>query len=410
MFQGDVVQPGTFGRLTCSGIVTSHVELPPLTYLSFDSLSEGVGASQVLLYVEALARRGLQVRLHTFEKVPPSETLESRLRAQGVNWFVHQFGAFGPAGGLRRVAVGAAAVRGAELVHARSALPAACALLGRPGSWIWDMRGFWSDERIELGGMQRGATVERVVRLIEHRAALSAEVIITLAAAAIPVIAERYGEAVARKARVIPTCVDLERFALSELLPPPVRLLISGTLNARYDVDGMLRFAAQLARQLPVTLYVLCPDPSRFESRLRSAGAVVDKAEPSEMPTRVASAHVGLSLLKPAPTPASKASVPTKLGEFLACGRPIVVSKDLGDMEELLARYDCGVVVRDSTDDELERCAAELARLLQDPSTAKRCRALAEDNFSLDHGVSSLIQAYKSACSQTGPGQQSVPT
>ena len=48
------------------------MNLPPLTYLTFDSLAEGVGASQVLAYVERLADRGLDVRLHTFEKTAPA--------------------------------------------------------------------------------------------------------------------------------------------------------------------------------------------------------------------------------------------------------------------------------------------------------------------------------------------------
>ncbi len=75
------------------------------------------------------------------------------------------------------------------------------------------------------------------------------------------------------------------------------------------------------------------------------------------MPALVTQAHVGFSLLKPGVTPASKASVPTKLAEFLACGRPIAVSRHLGDMDELIRRYDCGVVIRDTSDDELRaRC------------------------------------------------------
>ena len=96
------------------------MELPPLTYLSFDSLSEGVGASQVLPYVEGLARRGLQVRLHTFEKTAPSEMLRRRLQEQGVSWSIHPFGTLGTAGGLGAVARAAVAVRGAQLLHARS--------------------------------------------------------------------------------------------------------------------------------------------------------------------------------------------------------------------------------------------------------------------------------------------------
>src|SRR5687768_17448837 len=49
------------------------MSMPPVTYLTTDSLAEGVGASQVLSYVERLADRGLEIVLHTFEKAAPPE-------------------------------------------------------------------------------------------------------------------------------------------------------------------------------------------------------------------------------------------------------------------------------------------------------------------------------------------------
>jgi glycosyltransferase involved in cell wall biosynthesis len=370
------------------------MDLPTLTYLSIDSLSEGVGASQVLPYVEGLARRGLPVELHTFERAAPPERLQLRLKQGGVVWVPHRFGLAGPAGGLGRVLRGARAVRGAELVHSRSDLPAASALLARSGHWVWDMRGFWADEKIEVGALRPGSPEDRAMRAIERRSARSAGAILTLASAAIPVLIARHGQAVEHKTRVIATCVDLARFAPREAPPRPVRLLISGTLNARYDVAGMTRFARHLARRLPMQLEVLCPDPARWEALLLSEGAVLGKAEPSEMPAHVAASHAGLALLRQS-TVANRASMPTKLGEFLACGRPVVVSPGIGDMDQLLARYDCGISVDPASDDALEVGAAELERLLGDPALPGRCRSLAEDHFNLDHAVSSLLDVYR---------------
>jgi glycosyltransferase involved in cell wall biosynthesis len=373
------------------------MDLPRLTYLSFDSVTEGVGASQVLPYVRGLTRRGVQLSLHTFEKTPPGEDLRLSLRKEGITWAAHPFGGPGARGGLSRVVRGALAVRGAALLHARSDLPAGCALLSRAQTWVWDMRGFWADERIDLGTLRVGSPEDRVMRAIERGAARSAATILTLAASAVPVLVERHGPAVGSKVRVIPTCVDLERFLPNELPPPPVRLLISGTLNNRYDVEGMVRFAKHLQRRLPVQLEVLCPEPSRWKALLLSEGALLDKADVSEMPARVARAHAGLALLKPSTTVANKASMPTKLAEFLACGRPVIVSSGLGDMDQLLARYDCGVPIDKGSDAALEGAAAELERLLADPSTPSRCRSLAEDHFSLDRAITSLLAAYQAA-------------
>ena len=143
------------------------IDLPPLTYLSVDSLQEGVGASQVLPYVEALSWQGMTVRLHSLEKGRPSPAIGDRLEAAGVSWHPHPWGQGGPTAGLARLVRGATYLRSAELVHARSDIPAGSALLARRPTWIWDMRGFWADERIELGLLRPGSPEERFMRWIE---------------------------------------------------------------------------------------------------------------------------------------------------------------------------------------------------------------------------------------------------
>jgi hypothetical protein len=371
------------------------MSLPPLTYLTFDSLAEGVGASQVLPYVEGLVRRGMQVTLHSFEKVPPTPELQARLAASDVRWAPHRFGRSGAAGGLSRVARGAVVLRGAELVHARSDLPAASALLARREAWLWDMRSFWADERIELGLLRAGSIEERVMRRVERGAAASAHRIVTLAEAAAPVLVERHGPAVRQKVRVVTTCVDLGRFPLQDPPPAePVRLLLSGTLNSRYDVPVMVRLAEVLGRRRPVELEVLCPDPGRWEGVLRSAGATIGQAAPAEMPQRVGAVHAGLSVLRSSPGVASRASMPTKIGELLACGRPVVVSGGLGDMDALVRGFDCGVVLPGDSEEALDRAAGELERLVEDPGAPGRCRAAAEASFDLERGVEALLEAY----------------
>ena len=228
------------------------MDLPPLTYLSVDAMSEGVGASQVLPYVEALSRRGMTVTLHSLEKGRPSTAVADRLDQAGVRWRPHSWGRGGSMAGLARLVKGAAYLRGAELVHARSDIPAGSALLARCPAWVWDMRGFWADERIEAGLLRPGSVQERMMRVIERGAARNAAGIVTLAASAIDVLEQRHGPAVRDKAQVITTCVDLERFRLSPMPEAPqLRLLMAGTLNDLYDVPLMLRLVDELRRRRP---------------------------------------------------------------------------------------------------------------------------------------------------------------
>ena len=101
----------------------------------------------------------------------------------------------------------------------------------------------------------------------------------------------------------------------------------------------------------------------------------------------------GVSVCKMDAGPSLAAAMPTKIGEFLACGRPIVVNKGLGDMDQFIDEFDAGVVL-DGSSSNLVESASRLANLLLDSDTPRRCRALAEKYFSMDVGASKYLDLY----------------
>jgi glycosyltransferase involved in cell wall biosynthesis len=115
------------------------------------------------------------------------------------------------------------------------------------------------------------------------------------------------------------------------------------------------------------------------------------------MPAQVRAAHVGLSILRDDCPAANWAAAPTKVAEFLACGRPVVVNAGLGDFGELLPSHRAGVVLDGTSDDALERGAEALLGLLADPDTPARCRRLAAKHFDLDEAVDRLLATYHRA-------------
>ena len=89
--------------------------------------------------------------------------------------------------------------------------------------------------------------------------------------------------------------------------------------------------------------------------------------------------------------------MPTKIGEFLASGRPVVVNQGLGDLNQLLTDYDCGVILPDDTSESIGAGADSVERLVFDPDTPARCRKLAQDKFRLETGIDQLVEIYKLA-------------
>ena len=55
-----------------------------VTYITIDSLSEGVGSSQVTPLMKRLSSAGLKINLISFEKQPPSAELVKSFQSLGV--------------------------------------------------------------------------------------------------------------------------------------------------------------------------------------------------------------------------------------------------------------------------------------------------------------------------------------
>ncbi len=368
--------------------------LPRVTYLSVDPVTSTVGASQVLAYVERLAERGVGVDLHSFEH-HVDESIAENLARRGVVWTPHRFGGRGARAGFGRVARLARSIRGADLVHARSDMAAAAAMWSGAEHWLWDVRSFWADQKVATGVFSARSPQARVFQRIERRAAVGSRHVVALTQSAIDELDRRYDGVVGPKATVVTTCVDRRRFKPSPMpATDPVRLLLAGTLNRFYDVPTMLDLVAELRTRRPVELLVASPGGTDWDPELESVGAVRTLATPGEMPALIASCHAGLSVCRDDAGVSLLAAMPTKIGEFLAVGRPVIVNSGLVDAASMVDGVDAGVVVDASTGG-LDAAATKLLELLDDDATPGRATGLAAGFFDLDAGVDKLLEVYR---------------
>lgn len=65
----------------------------------------------------------------------------------------------------------------------------------------------------------------------------------------------------------------------------------------------------------------------------------------------------------------SLASMPTKLGEFLACGITCIGNAGIGDVEDILEKNRVGVILREFTSDAETKAVSRLLELLDDPES-----------------------------------------
>jgi len=370
-----------------------------LTYVTIDSLSEGVGSSQITPLISRLSKSGLKINLISYEKVNPNSELVAYFKSIGVEWNFRDFGSNGLMGGVARLNNLRQEIPKTNLIHARSDIPAVSAIASRQAPVLWDVRSLWADQKVMIQKNLVNKTLYGIYRGLESIAASRSIGMSTLTSAVVPILEQRHKRLPLLRT-VVPTAVDLDFFKLNPMMPPKAQALFSGTYNEYYDLDLSRLFMEEFRKHIMVETHWARP----AESNKFHIGVGESKVFPSTqagMAELIPNYSFGISVCKMNAGPSLTAAMPTKIGEFLACGRPIVVNRGLGDMDQFLEEFDAGVIL-DGTSTNLVESAEKLASLLSDSETPDRCRALAEKYFSMDVGANKYLNLYSRILNMKG--------
>lgn len=362
-----------------------------LTYVTIDSLSEGVGSSQITPLITRLSKSGLKINLISYEKSEPSIQLVDYFKTLGVIWNACEFGSKGLVGGIARVNSLRQEIPNSGLLHARSDIPAVAAIASRKAPVLWDVRSLWADQKVMIQKSVVNKSLYQIYRGMESLAANRSLAMSTLTSAIVPILQQRHRK-LPKLRTVVPTAVDLDRFKLSSVMPTKIGALFSGTYNEYYDLSLSSQFMDEFRKKVVTETHWARP----IESNKSHIGVGESKIFPTTqtgMAELIPLYSFGVSICKLDAGPSLSAAMPTKIAEFLACGRPIVVNKGLGDMDQFIEEFNAGVIL-DGTSKNLTEGAAKLANLIHDSDTPNRCRALAEKYFSMDIGAKKYLDLY----------------
>lgn len=385
---------------------------PAALFVSLDGLLEPLGQSQVLAYLEVLAA-DYTVYLISFEKAKDAKStalqaaLKERMAGRDIVW--HPL-AYMPA----KTIVGAPLniLRGAfmalclmrkyriTLGHARSYLPM---LMLLPCKWflgaklLFDIRGFWPDERVDSGVWKKDGIIYRGVKWLEKHLFGAADSVVTLTQASVEIIQTQTHAPVT----VIPTCADLARFCPQPKTPDaPFIFGHVGNVSGWYLFDETLQCFIRIKAKRPdAQLHIINKGAHGFvRARIAAYGVsetdvVLREASHSEMPALIAQMSAGAAVIKPIFS--KLASAPTKMAEYLGCGIPMLGNAGVGDVASILEGEHVGAALHDFTDAERDRCAAEILALCEQPDIAPRCAAAAQKYFSLGRGAACYRDIYQ---------------
>ena len=387
-------------------------------FISYNGMLDPLGQSQVLPYLRELAKRGVKYTLLSFERpkaftpegVRKCEQLREKLLTEGIEWHWLRYHRrlsipatiYDVLAGLRKAGTLVKRNR-IEMVHARGHIPATIALglKRRFGTkMIFDLRGLMAEEYVDAEHWRTGGVPYRITKAAERRILAATDGIVTLTGRIWPIIQEwpgLRGRDVHHE--VIPCCVDLSLFKFDaaererrrkELgLSDQFTVVYSGSLDGWYLTEKMVDFFATLLRrnQQAHLLWLTNGSPDRVRELMRSRQVEANNfsvlsVASADVPSYLAAADAGLAFIKRC---ISKiASSPTKNGEYLACGLPLVINAGVGDSDALINDWKAGVLIEEFSDAHYTEAGRAIEEMAARPDVREKSRAVAERLFDVN--------------------------
>lgn len=412
-----------------------------ILYISYDGMTDPLGQSQVIPYLQGIVRQmGCRITLLSCEK--PERFAQQRnfiydlLELDAIEWKPIFFTVsskpldkFRDLWHIWQQAVDIYNKTPYQIVHCRSYVA------GYVGTWakkrfgiklLFDMRGFWVDERVEGGIWDMNKRFYKIA----YRFAKSAEAHLIRQSDAIVCLTDAAKREIENWAaykkkpvyiEVIPCSADFAHFlptnaekkrearillgineAKKHLHEAGLRdslvLCYVGSLGTWYMLDEMLALFAHIkriytdARFLFLThdTVVLSEKISKYD--IPPDALIIRSAQRAEMPLLLCAADILVSFIKP--SYAKKASSPVKMGEALAVGIPLIVNNGVGDVAEVVQKMQCGVVIDIAQIPKIyDKVLIQIPQLLE--MNATDIRKNAEAYYLLDNAIDKYVNLYK---------------
>jgi glycosyltransferase involved in cell wall biosynthesis len=378
---------------------------------------EPLGQSQVLGYLKQLAT-GHQMHLISFEKEEDwindseRERIAADIAASSIVWHPLRYHKR-PSALATTWDIGCGTALGLwlilrhrlSIVHARSYVSSVMALVLKRltgAKFLFDMRGFWADERVDGNLWPRLGRMYRLAKGFEKHFLLEADHVVSLTHAAVREM-QRFSYLSERMppVTVIPTCADLDRFKPMHYERARAGFVLGyvGSVGTWYLFDEVAACFSQLLCFQPTAhlLIVNRGEHVYIHERLTALGVPhssveLTNATHAEVPELISRMDAGIFFIKPVFS--KQASSPTKFAEFLGCGKPCLCNVGVGDMADLLENEQVGVALKAFDEASMMEALQQLLDMAYDPATSTRCVAAAQKHFSLDEGVARYASVY----------------
>lgn len=395
-------------------------------YLSYDGMTDPLGQSQVLPYLIGLSKKGFQFTLISFEKPDrysqEKTKIEDLCKQHNIDWKPLIYTKNPPVLStildirkMKKIAFAMHQEKHFQLVHCRSYISALVGLKLKKEKgvkFLFDMRGFWADERVE-GGIWNlknplFKSIYRYFKKKERHYFEESDAIVSLTEVGKnEILSWNLNTVIPEKIQVIPCCVDLKLFNPEKAdldlihqkkfeyhLTDKFIVGYVGSIGTWYQLREMLISFKHILQLKPyaIFLFVTKESPSTIQLEAEKLGITNDSirvvaAQHHKVPSFISLFDCSIFFIRPSFS--KKASSPTKQGEIMAMGIPLICNAGVGDTDEIVLRYNSGLVLKDTNEETLSSFSLDFPAF-----DRERTMLGAKEYFGLERGVESYFSIY----------------
>jgi glycosyltransferase involved in cell wall biosynthesis len=400
-------------------------------YLSYDGMTDPLGQSQVLPYLIGLSKAGYHIHLISCEKKErydqKRELITSLLKNSSITWHPIPYHSKPPVLStlydlyrMQKKVQEVLSKNKISLLHCRSYITALIGLQFKRNNnipFIFDMRGFWADERVDgkIWNLKKplyNFIYKYFKKKEKEFMAESARIISLTHKGKEEILTWELPVKKNISVDVIPCCADFKHFSIEKiteqsLLPWKKRLglvendfVISyvGSLGTWYMLPQMMDFIKTASEKIAqLKFLIITTDAPQFalkaakDSGVDHNQIIVMKADREEVPFLIALSNFSMFFIQPAYS--KMASSPTKLAEILGMGIPVLCNSNVGDVESIVNKGNAGVVIQSFNREVYQAAIDKMLQLL--PADKFRLAAYAKKYASLDEGINTYTRVYR---------------
>lgn len=402
-----------------------------ILFISYDGMTDPLGQSQVIPYLQGLSRYGYNIYLLSCEKKAPygqhKEMISDLLAASNIRWTPLKYTKKPPMLStykdilqLKAAAKKIHRAHGIDMVHTRPGIPSMVGLWMKKKfgvKFLNDIREFYADSRVD-GRMWNLANplynrVYKFFKKQEAREVAQSDGIVCLTYAAEKIIRQWPEYKKGTPLEVIPCSADLELFdptriseerkaiLREELGIKPGDFIVSylGSIGGWYLTAEMLQCCKAISDNIPAAKFLFI-SPHRHEDILTEARrynipaqqVITRRAKRTEVPELLSLSSFSIFFIRPCYS--KQSSSPTKHGEIMAMGIPLITNNGVGDVEHIVVKYDSGIVISDFS----EKAYTAATEALKQPEAydPARIREGAKEFYALPAAIAKYIKIYDS--------------